>query len=184
EVHIVLLTDGSASVVREILGLSKKEFTEARNKEMNEALVGLGVDLKNLTQEKYTDGELTVEEVEDVIQKYAEKYPDAEHKAFSFHDPHPDHSHSGKALKNMLEEGVVEQAKFYVGYNYDPPADLDIKESHYEKSYDSFIDSAIEGYSREDKENGFYGIGLQSVPDLFEHLKENPRSIYHTVDTP
>lgn len=181
DVHIVLLTDGSASVIREKMSLSKEEFTEARNREMEKALDELGVNLNHLSKLDYADGELTVEGAKETIQEYAEKYPEAEHKTFSFYDPHSDHSNSGKALKSMQQKGVVEEAKFFIGSNYTPPQELEIKEVEYKPSYDPLIRAAASSYKIEDEQKSLYGIGYQSVPELFENLEVNPRSIYHEV---
>ena len=178
-VQIVLLTDGSASKIRGVLNMTPEIFTTARDKEMSLALQALGVDLSNLHKQNFKDGELKVEQVEEVIKHFANKYPNASHKTFSYYDPHPDHSNAGNAIKNMLENGIVQNASFYIGPNFMPLEHIEIFEDHYEDSFYPFILAASRSYNINDDKNGFYGIGWKSVPGLFEFLEENPRSIYH-----
>lgn len=179
DVHIALLTNGANSQVRKKLNLTKKEFTEARNKEMEKALQALGVDLDNLSRRNFEDGELTVEQVENVMKEYVEKYPNAEHSTFSYLDPHSDHSNSGIALRNLIEEGIIPEGKFYIGPNYEPEEDIEIEADPYDDSYYPIILAASQSYNIVDEEHGFYGIGWKSVPSQFESLESNPRSIYH-----
>lgn len=178
-VQIVLLTDGSASKVREKLGLTIDEFVNARNREMELALTALGVDLGNLHRQNFKDGELTVKQVENVIKEFAKKFPNAEHKTFSYYDPHHDHSNAGQALSNMLEAGIIKNASFYIGPNFMPPDHIEVFMDNYEETFYPFILAASRSYNILDESKGFYGIGWKSVPQYFEFLEENPRSIYH-----
>lgn len=178
DVYVVLLTDGANSAVRKKMNLSKEEFSEARNREFDKAVEILGVDPENVEKRGFSDGSLSVEHVEEVIKEYHERFPNAAHKTFSYYDPHPDHANAGHALKNMMDEGLIEDGKFYFGNNF-TPLNVEIKEDHYEESYFPVIQAASRVYKDEDIENGMYGIGWKSVPEYFEILESNPVSPYH-----
>lgn len=178
EVHVVLLTDGANSAVRKQLDLTKEEFSEARNREFDKAVEILGVDHHNVVKKNFSDGALEVEQVEAVIKEYTEKYPNAAHKTFSYYDPHSDHANAGKALKNLIDQGLITDGKFYHGNNF-TPLDVDLKKDHYDPAYFDIIKAASRAYKDVDIENGMYGIGWKSVPEYFKALEENPVSPYH-----
>ena len=178
DVHVVLLTDGANSAVRNQLDLTKEEFSLARDREFDKAVDILGVDAKNVVKTNYSDGSLKIEQVEAVMKEYMEKYPNASHKTFSYLDPHPDHANAGVSLKNLMDQGVISDGKFYHGNNF-TPLNVDSKKDHYDDSYQSIIIDASRAYKEEDLQNGLYGIGWKSVPEYFKALEDNPVSPYH-----
>ncbi|MCF3942681.1 PIG-L deacetylase family protein [Oceanobacillus alkalisoli] len=181
DVHVVLLTDGANSAVRHQLDLTKEEFSEARNREFDLAVEILGVDADHVEKLGHADGDLQVEDVEEVIREYQERYPDASHKTFSYHDPHHDHANAGHALRNLMKEGIIEDGTFYFGNNF-TPLDVEIKEDHYEEDYLETIIEASRAYKEVDMDKGMYGIGWKSVPEYFITLEENPVSPYHELE--
>lgn len=181
DVHVVLLTDGANSAVREKLDLTPEEFSDARNREFDLAVDILGVDPDNVEKIGYSDGALKVEEVEEVIREYEGRYPNASHKTFSYYDPHEDHANAGHALRNLMDEGVIEDGTFYFGNNF-TPLDVEIKKDNYDEDYRDVIVEASRAYKQEDFANGMYGIGWKSVPEYFITLEENPVSPYHEYE--
>ena len=181
DVHVVLLTDGANSAVRHQLNLTAEEFSEARNREFDSAVDILGVDADHVEKLGYPDGSLQVEEVEEVIREYDERYPDASHKTFSYYDPHEDHANAGHALRNLMDEGVIEDGTFYFGNNF-TPLEVEIKEDYYDDDYHDVIVEASRAYKQEDIQNGMYGIGWKSVPEYFITLEESPVSPYHEYE--
>lgn len=178
DVHVVLLTNGANSNIREILGISKEEFSTARNKEFDKALAVLGVKSENIVKKGFTDGELTQSQVESVIRDYADMYPHASHKTASYQDPYSDHANAGKALKKLSEQEIISDATYYFGPNY-TPVNVEINQDPYDPSYYPFIKAASRSYKVENEALGMYGIGWKSVPGLFESIEENPVSQYH-----
>lgn len=178
DVYVVLLTDGAASYVRDVLNMSEEEFTEARNREFDAAIEVLGVPLEHVEKKGYPDGGLLVEQVEEIIKEYHTRFPRAHHKATSYLDPHPDHASAGLALKNLMDKGLIENGQFYFGYSYTPEG-VEIKEDDYDESYYPVIIAASLEYKIEDSESGRYGIGWRSVGKAFRLLEEDPISRYH-----
>lgn len=177
-VHVVLLTDGSASGVRTKLGMSEDEFSQARSKEFNYSLSIIGIKDTNVSYQNIKDGALTVLQAESVIREYESKYPKAKHKAFSPTDPHPDHSNSGKALQNLQKEGIVTDARYYVGMN-DAPIGYSLYAETNRDYYNSLLLAMSSAYRMEIPRLGLYGIGYKSVGSLFVKFESQPISRYH-----
>lgn len=177
DVHVVLLTDGAASVIRERLGMTKEEFTAARNREFLYALQVMGVKSENISIRNFADGQLTVDQVAGVMKEYESRFPGAKHKTFTETDPHPDHSNSGKALRKLQNAGVVTDARYYVKmtHNYTLPV---MKET-FKEEYREVLEAAGSVYNINNPSIGFYGIGYKSVPKSFDAHAIQPVSKYH-----
>lgn len=178
-VHIVLLTDGAASVVRNKLGMSEKDFTAARNKEFALSLKNMGVKTSNIEYMNYKDSQLTVANVEEVIKTYETKYPNARHNVFSWTDKdNHDHTNSGKALKNLQNKKIVSDARYYVRRG-DNPKGLKLVNEYYAISYKKPLLAVSSAYKIENKKDGLYGIGHKSVKKSFVAFEKQPISRYH-----
>lgn len=177
-VHVVLLTDGSASGVRTDLGMTELEFTEARNREFEKALNIYGVKPENIDYRNIKDGTLTVAKTDAIIREYEAKYPLAKHKAFSWTDAHVDHKNSGQALKNLLTAGILTDARFYVRRG-DNPVGLTLTTEAYNALHLPFYLAVSASYKLINDRLGFYGIGYKSVPTSFDSFEEQPLSRYH-----
>lgn len=99
QVHVVLLTDGSASFVRHRYP-SVGDFVKERDREFVAACKALGAK-PVIMVDRAKDGELTVEYAQSVIQDYVDAYPGGSFKTMSEHDGHPDHAALGTALRNV-----------------------------------------------------------------------------------
>jgi LmbE family N-acetylglucosaminyl deacetylase len=177
-VHIVLLTDGAASFVRKKLGMSKEDFTAARNKEFALSLKNMGVKPGNIEYMNYKDSELTVKNVECVIKKYEAKYPNARHKVFSWTDKdNHDHSNSGIALKNLQKKNIVSDARYYVRRG-DNPKGLRLINEYYSTEYKKPL-LAVSASYKENSKLGLRGIGHKSVKKSFVSFEKQPISRYH-----
>lgn len=177
-VHVVLLTDGSASGVRTTLGMTEIEFTQARNREVELALSIMGVKPENIDYLNYKDGTLTVAIMESVIKSYEAKYPGAKHKAFSWTDAHVDHKVSGQALKNLTTAGTTTDARYYVRRG-DNPVGLVLTTEPCADYYTPLLLAVAQAYDIENTRLGFYGIGYKSVTASFDAFKVAPLSRYH-----
>ncbi|BCB05775.1 PIG-L deacetylase family protein [Bacillus sp. KH172YL63] len=190
EVHVVLLTDGSATnaihsvnkeVVKHYLSpMSTKEFSDARNLEFIRSLSALGVERKNMHFSRLKDGKTTVNQVEETVLKYKTRFPEAIHMALSYHDDHNDHRNSGLALNNLFKNGLLKEPKFYIQNN-----ERNIVKGVYE-TYSSILDQPIVNATIPYKEwnplRRMYSIGIISVPYDFNLLERDPRSKYHLID--
>ena len=179
QVHVVLLTDGSASFVRKRLDMTPAEFTEARNAEFALSLKALGVKASNVEYKGYKDSELTVAQVEKVIKSYEAKYPNANHKTFSYTDKdNHDHSNAGIALKNVQKAKITDDARYYVRRGDNPKGIRLISEKYYTE-YNNKAKAVSKAYSVVDEDKGLHGIGRKSVKKSFEAFDEQPLSRYH-----
>jgi LmbE family N-acetylglucosaminyl deacetylase len=178
-VHVVLLTDGSASIVRKKLGMNEKEFTEARNKEFRLSLEAMGVKPQNIEYLNHKDSKLTVKNVEDVIIIYEKKYPNAKHKSFSWTDSgHHDHQNAGKALNNLQKSKKITDARYYVRRG-DQPKGFKLINEKYDPLLKPIYQKVSKAYSTYDPANGFYAIGRTSVKKSFIEFDKQPLSRYH-----
>lgn len=177
-VHVVLITDGSASKVKRALGMTDREFSEARNREFAKSLQIMGVKSENVSYRGIKDGTVTVAQMEKIILEYETKYPNAKHKSFSWTDPHNDHKNSGLALRNLQKKGKVNDARYYVKQQDNPKGVRLVKEG-YKSYYAPFFRAVGESYRMENKVIGFYGIGYKSVAKSFISFEERAVSRYH-----
>ncbi|MHA7139616.1 PIG-L deacetylase family protein [Rossellomorea arthrocnemi] len=190
EVHVVLLTDGSAtsaihSVNKEVVKhylkpISTKEFSDARNLEFIRSLSALGVERDHIHFTRLKDGKTTVNQVEETVLKYKTRYPEAQHMALSYHDNHNDHRNSGLALNHLYKNGILTEPKFYIQNN-----ERNIVDGVYEPYTflnDQPITNATIPYTAWDPLRRMYSIGIISVPYDFKLLERDPRSKYHLID--
>lgn len=188
EVVVVLLSKGRASKVINSVNkklaknnmeqLTPEEFGEARVREFRRAVAAMGVHPENVYVYDVEDGDFTLEKVVPIIQEFADIYPDSLHNAMSYKDRHSDHASSGKALRELKDNGTVSNALYHIPIqrhkkmfssgSYTVPADL--KENYL---------NALSVYGVWDPENGSYHIGLTSVAQRFEHAEKVMRSRWH-----
>lgn len=177
-VHIVLMTDGTASFVRKKLNMTELEFSKARNREFSNSLDAMNIDPKNIDYRNIKDGALTVADVEKVVKEYEKKYPKAKHKTFSWTDPHSDHANLGVALKKLEKAGVVSDARYYVKRDSNPEG-IRLTTERYVEAYKPSLLSVSTAYKVEDSKRGLYGIGYKSVKKSFIAFEKQPLSRYH-----
>lgn len=177
-VHVVLLTDGSANIVGKRLGLTKKELVDARNREFDKALSVLGVNESNVYKMGFPDGEMTVSQAKEVMLYFANKYPDASHKTYTYTDWHNDHKNAGLALQELVDEGVIKNARYYVRRGEKPEGKMLLRSNYNEEHY-PFLKAASRSYAVKNEKTGMYAIGWESVPDSFEAMEENPTNYFH-----
>lgn len=124
EVHIVSASDGSTSTIRAALNgstsngwwggyhfpfregipapLSPGDFAAARDRELLQAAVQLGVREDNVHLElDRRKSSITVAEAESLIRRYEDLFPGAGHYTMHWTDPDPTHAALGTALRNL-----------------------------------------------------------------------------------
>lgn len=174
--------------------LTVEQFAEARMEEFYNALRQLGVPAENQHIEYLDDpnsdgGEsVTVNEAKNIIQKYIDLYPDADHYTLSYHDIHPDHAACGQALQDLYDEGAIQ---YYVRFiismatrdDYesrgaaipgggwkDTPTDNTIKQR---------VINACRCYAAWAPRLGAYAIGYHSVSRQFDKFLADPFHYLH-----
>lgn len=193
DVHLVLCTDGASSNVRDELngvrlckahnrlydfGLSKREFSEARNREYIWSASCMGIPMSNLHfRQEVSDGSLSLGEADSLIREFEQMYPGALHRTFTYTDPHPDHSNLGTALKRLYDSQVVGDARFYIKTGEMQRVDGEWEEAKPEHL--PFLSAANHAYRVFVPSRGVYSIGYLSVPKTFDTQLERPRSKYH-----
>lgn len=185
QIIVVLVTNGNASGVRYIMCkqkqvcLTKAQFTAARNDEMTAAVKRLAPHAI-IRHENRQDGALTRAQASAVLNKYLKQYPDASFNTTSWIDDHPDHRALAYAMKDLC---VSKHRTSRDGCRFFQSRDA--WTSH--PVAGSFIAghiseiAAADEYALWNTSIGRYGIGQQSVPELFTALREDPRNKYHSV---
>lgn len=121
-VHLYVVTDGGASGVRTMLCtaaynnqcLSYEDFVKARNVEVVDAAMALGVPRDNIHLMGYADGTLTYDKAVAIIGKIVSTHgPSASYKTTSWLEKHSDHIALGDALNRMCRSGQVTDCRFY-----------------------------------------------------------------------
>ncbi|MCM3691774.1 cell wall-binding repeat-containing protein [Neobacillus niacini] len=184
DVKVVLLTKGKASAVYNQLlsqfpDMTLEEFGEARVTEFKDSLSRLEVKENNIFVYDFPDSELTEEDVTSVILDFENRFPNAEHRAFSFEDINNDHRAIGIALNDLYWSGKVKNARFYISPYFD---NRFIKGFYIKPINRSKVIDAIFAYKLFNPEEGRYSIGYRSVPYMFNQLEENPISKVHLPD--
>lgn len=177
-VHVVLVTDGTGTIVRKKLGMDAQSFEKARNKEFAYSLSIMGVKPQNVHYEGITDGTVSVKQMESIIREWEESYPQAKHKGFSYTDPHPDHYNTGKAMQNLSKSGVISDARYFVKQQ-DNPKNVRLIKSRFQEEYRPTLKAVGAAYKLNNEALGFYGIGYRSVKTSFDSFERQPISRYH-----
>lgn len=180
---LVSLSRGAASSARNKLGkrlgreVGVQEFTDARVAELKGALAHLGVDEARHVVHDVPDGGFTVAAVRAVMEEMAARYPAAEHRTMSFHDPHSDHATAGRALAELVDEGVIRKAVWHVPVSHLPDGwgeEVDLPQGALWAKK-----RALREYQAVDRSAGRHGIGGLSVTSLIADQFENPRERTH-----
>lgn len=180
DVHVVMLTDGGASVIKDRLGMTRSQFTQARNNEFMAAMRLMGVKESNVRFANFRDNELTVEQVASVVREYDAKYPTARHKTYSYGDWHTDHKNAGLGLKKVVDEGLLTDARYYVRREETAsPNGTNLVKDTFKPYYGTVLKAVADAYTMENPRLGLYGIGYKSVPSSFDWLITDPSTRYH-----
>ncbi|CAG9621404.1 PIG-L family deacetylase [Sutcliffiella rhizosphaerae] len=189
EVHIVLLSEGKASkainTVNELLSkdgyppLTKEDFGQARVREFKASIQSLGVSPESITILDLPDGSISIDKVKEIIIAKESLHTTVTHHVMSEHDPHDDHASTGKALRELLDEKLVNEGKFYIPIQEHKKLSYDETVNLTKKVHQRKLDEALNSYSVWNPSEGNYSIGKISVPDYFIMVQEGMESRYH-----
>jgi len=177
-VQVVLLTDGSSTVVGKRLGLDEETLVNARNKEFLLALSHLGVARENIHKMGFKDGSLTIEQAKKVMKKFSKKYPNASHKTYTYTDWHQDHRNAGFALKELAQKEKIHNTAYFIRRG-EKPENKKLYASAYEVDAYPDLLAASRSYNVIDYKNGMYGMCWKSVPKSFQAMEKDPKNYYH-----
>lgn len=190
EVHVLLATDGVNSAVREQTGLSRPEFTRARDAEFVAGVQALGVDPARIHISRWSaeDGQLTELRARQlVLWELVERLgvADVHLKGPSWRactGRHADHVQLGLAVQ-YLAAVVSQPVRYYVEPNV---------RAAFQQAYPGValatettgtpaaVLAAVAEYRLVDHTIGRYGIAELSVPHLLDMVEANPVSYRHT----
>lgn len=208
DVHVILCTDGSKSIVRKVLNngktcfkhegphiyeLTPEEFTQARDREFIDSCHALGVPATNvhIPEIRFIDGSLTISDAESIILHYLDIYgKDSLVCTISANNgpsQHRDHKALGEAAENLLRRGKINQLKLFIEPYHSEQV---LKNAYLLKSYPTVksatsniqkkIRLAISCYSYWNPDLGRYAIGYHSVTNEFNDFLEDMNSYHFT----
>jgi len=166
----VLVTDGRNSATRGITGLSVKDFVQARNLEMLNALADLGVDEVHMMGA--VDGALTQNQSDAIVTYWYQRYPSGSFKVPSDQDNNADHQKIGASWRKIKNQVPASDVRFYIK----PEQRASFPGARVTQGGWGAIAAASE-YRYVDHDNGRYGIGYLSVP--FDYDNFQPISTWH-----
>lgn len=187
DVHVVLATTGINSAVRGQTGLSRTQFTAARDDEFRRACRELGVPDGNVHVSRHAvdDGALTVTAARDVIRAALDEHPGAWVKTHTDRGEqvgqHADHTHLGQAAMQLHDEGIIDNLRLYV----EPYHVSDFEAAHgaitstETTPTPEAVRDALDEYRRSHPQRGMHGIGYLSVPSYIDMVDANPVSYMH-----
>ena len=187
-VAVVLLSHGEASRSLEKINrrlteenhapITVEDFGHSRVREFREAVNEMEINDEDVHVYDFPDGELKKEDVMKTMLEMEELYSEASHHTLSYKDPHRDHAVSGLALKQLVEEGTITSALYYLPIQ-------EFKNIEYDGTY-SVPENLTEEYSNSlnayriwNPEKGFYSIGYHSVKSYFEQAEKYNESRWH-----
>jgi LmbE family N-acetylglucosaminyl deacetylase len=203
-VHLVLLTGGEHSGVYDVAAghvncwyhgykhdpvaegyapFDREKFRKGKIENFKHVAYMLGVKPENIHIYDLGNEDVQVSEVENIIRDLDAKYPNNKWKSMSYHDNHEDHSVSGVALQNMLNQGVVSDVRFYAKnsmvHGGTWPSTTKIFAERYNPDWRVYIDAGIRAYKDWNPVKGYFHAGWVSVPKDFQYLEADPTDYYH-----
>lgn len=211
EVHLVLITDGSACGSIHFLNgteecpvhrlyhdpvaegyqtapLTREAHIAARTREFLAAGEMLGVPRANLHVHDHVDGKLTVQEARTIALQYEKDPkipgPKVHHTMTERFDNHNDHRSCGRALADLLDEGLISSAHWYVKRSlwHTVPADAPVEDLvATDEEADVLRRITTDVYQRWEPWDGHYAVGYHSVPESFDSMMSDFRNkVHHT----
>jgi hypothetical protein len=182
-VIVVLLTDGGASTVLASTGLSRQDFTAARDREMVAALARYGVLEGQIFPEHLFDGYVTRQSAGRVIAKWVSMFPGGSHKTTSYLSSNTQAKWLGFGMNDVSQRRVATDVTFTSPLDvrlYVPRPDWGKAPSNafYQAGGQKTLDALYE-YTVNKPQEGRYGISQRTVPDAFTAAQADNRVLVH-----
>lgn len=206
DTYVILCTDGGASGVINVLGnkedcwlhsgshnypLTRKEFSQARDREYLESCSHLGVKPANVIihKDKGFDGDLGEEQAEHIIRDVMSLFPDENNFRIRAVSPYfngrqnPDHRSIGVVCERLFNEGLFSELILVTDscFEGDCREIFTNKTFLQEKAGDKVfekIKKAADSYGKWEPEKGRFSIGWHSVKGEFEEIVRNPVVVF------
>ena len=185
ECHVILCTDGSASGVREQLGMEVGPFVAARDDEFHRAARKLGIRPDNIhvSPLRATDGTLTAARADLIVSEALDEFgQDSWLKGLSqlaLTGRSPDHVALGQGV---LGYAGTHDVRLYV----EPYLVAKIKAAYPSRTFSTeqcastaAVLRACQEYQLIDGPAGMWGVGYRSVKAEFDPFMTNPLGYYH-----
>ena len=124
DVIVILLSKGLASSAfpsvnkkladHNLPPITIEEFGNARVAEFKKSVRQLGVNANQVYVYNLPDGHFSANEIKNIMLEFSSKYPNAQHHAMTYHDPHTDHAATGKALKQLIEDHKIKYGIYHI----------------------------------------------------------------------
>ena len=215
DVEVIYYTDGAGSglcaakgdlcTANEFRGKPVSDFIAARDSELMASLAALGVTADHVHRyappgkPRRRDGTSDPAYLDSVLRHYIGVYPDATHVTMSWVDSHPDHTSSGRALRALVQQGVLPadqalftMARWWWAYDYPQRTNWDTAQANQmrvEMGYPAAgellrcaeddgeclarIHAAVQAYHAPTK------IGYRSVPVFLDVTDGDPQILLH-----
>lgn len=178
-VHVVLITDGSASDVftwDRYSKLSILERSALRNNEFKAAVSKLGVSPNNILYLNQQESNINYDYLRQAVNHFETTYNNVTHIAHSYkYDTHPQHLTTGQVINNLYNDGIIKDCRFFSPSTSISPIDKKILIESVADNNDekSKVISAANEYKLDNKDMVREGIGYKSVGHVFDNLTNN-----------
>jgi LmbE family N-acetylglucosaminyl deacetylase len=157
--------------------LTHKKFGEARIREFYLSAAAFGIPRSHVQVFDLVNDFFVYRQVQDILEMYAKRFPDATFKTMSIKDVHPDHAMCGRVLDDLLKKHVIKHGVNYISITTDRIKKVKIPRSHIvylanPKDKKTLL-KAINAYNIWDPKHGYYAIGYHSVPIEFRMLMKH-----------
>ncbi|MDO3411682.1 PIG-L family deacetylase [Saccharibacillus sp. CPCC 101409] len=206
ECHVILYTDGSASnVFKQLNGeirsslykkildpklegytpLDRTDLTRCRNDEFLRSCLALGLPVENVHfMQDMQDGTTTVEDCEELIRSFTDRYHGARVKTFTdLGGNHRDHANMGTAGLNLYRQEKIADLRLYVEpYNLrqakKAKKGLQLHKERPGRSK-QYVVASLSEYKKWNPALEQFAIGYHSVRKEIDAVIANPVSYYH-----
>lgn len=206
ECHVILYTDGSSSnVVRQLNGetksnmhrkrldpqregyalLDRTDLVRYRNDEFLRSCMALGLPVEHVHfVQELQDGTTTVEDCEELIREFTDRYHGARVKTFTdLGGNHRDHANMGTAARNLYQQEKIADLRLYVEpYNLRQAKKASRAVRILKEKPETHRESVVASLSEYKKWNPAleqFAIGYHSVRKEIDAAIANPVSYYH-----
>jgi N-acetylmuramoyl-L-alanine amidase len=166
--------------------ISREEFGKARVGDFFRATEALGVPKDHIVDEALLLSEYNSTNIQLIIEKYINRFPEADFRTMSKYDGHNHHALIGKTLETMEKQGLIGSQKtlYFISNFTDRFSNIKIPYKTYKVYLKNELDrkyilNGIQSYKDFYPQKGIYANGYHSVPSQFNSLERDMYTIFH-----
>lgn len=161
--------------------MDPKLFGQARIQDFYRTIAAAGIPRSHVAVHTLTNERFQYGDVEQIMEKWIKRFPDATFKTMSQEDVHPDHAILGRVLNTLHQQGKVAHKVCYISvatFFKHPPS----KWNPYPKWKKEYLAQGkaneakflkmIDQYKIWDPKKGFFALGYHSVPGQFKFVEK------------